>query len=261
MKLIETVIEIAMGAGEILKKGFGSTFTIESKTEKQDLVTSYDHASQDWIIQQIKKAFPSHTFLAEEKGIKADPSKEFIWIIDPLDGTVNFAHEIPFYAVSLAVAKEKDIICGVVFCPTIGELFVAEKGSGAFLGKRKLAVTKKASLETAFMATGFPYDIAKNPLHCIERFGKMTKKGIPIRRLGVASLDISYVAAGRFDAFWEVGLHPWDMAAAKLILEEAGGKLTHYDGKPHQIFSYSTCLATNGYIHEEMVSYLKEDLI
>ncbi|NGX60507.1 MAG: Inositol-1-monophosphatase [Chlamydiae bacterium] len=261
MNLIEVAKHVAKGAGEILKEGFGTSFQIESKEGKQNLVTEYDVASQKWIIEEIKKTFPTHTFLAEEKNIHDEPSDEILWIIDPLDGTVNFAHEVPFFAVSIAAAKGREIVAGCVYNPMLDELFFAEKGSGAFLGNRKLSVTKRDSLENAFVATGFPYNINENPLHCIDRFGKILEKGTPIRRLGAASLDICYVAAGRFDVFWEVGLHPWDMAAGKLILEEAEGKVSHYDGSPHQIFSYSTFLGTNELLHDEMVDMLKEDLL
>lgn len=260
MNLIDLASEVAQGAGEILKKGFGTSFEIKTKKNRQDLVTEFDQKSQDWILKQIKKKFPAHQFLAEENVTPARPIEEILWIIDPLDGTVNFAHEIPFYAVSIAAAKAGEILCGAVFCPPLNELFRAEKGKGAFLENRKLQVTQRKSLDSSLLSTGFPYNVAENPYQCLERFEKMARKGIPIRRLGVASLDICYIAAGRFDVFWEAGLHPWDMAAAKIILEEAGGKITHYDGTPHQIFPYSTCLATNGLLHDEMVSYLKEDV-
>lgn len=260
VELLDLAKELVVGAGKILMEGFGTQFKIESKEGRQNLVTEYDNSSQEWIIQEIKKVFPSHNILAEEGDIKSKPSEEILWIIDPLDGTVNYAHEIPFFAVSIAAAREKEILCGAVHCPTTGELFFAEKGKGAFLGDRKISVTKRKTLDYALLATGFPYNITENPLHCIERFSKMLHKGVPIRRLGVASLDIVYVGAGRFDAFWEVGLEPWDIAAGKIILEEAGGRMTHYDGSEHQIFSYSTCVATNGLLHPEMISYLKEDL-
>lgn len=260
MNLLTVAKEVAVSAGDILKKGFGTSFKIDSKEGKQNLVTEYDNAAQDWIILQIKKAFPSHTFLAEEGDIKDTPTDEIHWIIDPLDGTVNFAHEIPFFAVSIAAAKGNEILCGCVYNPMLDELFYAEKGQGAYLGSRKLSVTKRTNIESALTATGFPYNAHENPHHCIERFGKMVQAGIPIRRLGVAALDLCYVAAGRFDLFWEVALQPWDMAAGKLIVEEAGGTVTHYDGTKRQIYSYSSILASNGHLHQEMVSLLKEDI-
>lgn len=260
MQLLDIAKNVALGAGKILMEGFGTRFKIEEKGGRQNLVTEYDRASQEWIIKEIKKTFPSHTFLAEEDQITSKPSDKIMWIIDPLDGTVNYAHELPFFAVSIAAARGKELLCGAVYCPTTDELFYAEKGSGAYLGNKKISVTKRKSLDSALLATGFPYNVSENPLHCIERFSKMLQKGVPMRRLGAASLDIAYVAAGRFDAFWEVGLEPWDIAAGKIILEEAGGKMTHYDGSIHKIFSYTTCVATNGFLHPEMVSYLKEDM-
>lgn len=260
MNLIQLAEEVILEAGEILKKGFGTSFQIQSKGERHNLVTEYDRAAQKFILERIKKTFPSHSFLAEEDNIKSAPSETILWIVDPLDGTVNFAHEIPFYGISIAAAKGSEILCAAVYCPTLEELFLAEKGSGAYLGKKKLFVTAQTNLEDSLLGTGFPYNVSENPLHCIDRFAKMISRGIPVRRLGVASLDICYVAAGRFDVFWEVGLHPWDIAGGKLILEESGGKMTHYDGSAHQIFSYATCLATNGHLHQKMVSLLKEDL-
>ncbi|NGX37575.1 MAG: Inositol-1-monophosphatase [Chlamydiae bacterium] len=260
MDLLTTAKKAALEAGDLLKQGFGTSFQIESKEGKQNLVTEYDLSSQKLIVEILKGAFPTHHFLAEEGDLKQMPSDEILWIIDPLDGTVNFAHNIPLFAVSIAAARGNEILAGVIYQPLLDELFASEKGSGAYLGKNRLQVTDQKNLEEAFTATGFPYDAYKNPMHCIERFGKMVAKGIPIRRLGVASIDLAYVAMGRFDLFWEVGLHPWDMAAGKLLIEEAGGKVTHYDGSPHQIYSYLPILASNGHLHEIMVDYLKEDL-
>jgi len=258
VNLIDLAKEVALEAGELLQRGFGTSFHIESKEGAQNLVTEYDHASQKLIIDRIHSAFPSHHFLAEEGDVHALPEDEILWIIDPLDGTVNYAHQIPLYGISIAAAKGKEIITGVIYNPTLDELFTVEKGSGAFLGEKRISVTDCTSTDQALFATGFPYNIKENPLHCIETFSKIVAKGIPIRRMGVASLDLAYVAAGRFDAFWEVGLHPWDMAAGKLLVEEAGGKVTHYDGSDHQIFDYLPIIATNGHLHATMVSYLRE---
>lgn len=251
----------AMEAGDLLTSGFGTHFHISSKEGKQNLVTEYDEASQKLIIEKIKGFFPDHSFLAEEgDAAKTRPTDQILWIIDPLDGTVNYAHGIPIFAVSIAAARGKEIISGVVYHPMSGELFIAQKGFGSYLNGKKISVTKTDSLDRALLATGFPYDVDKNPLQCIDRFTKMVKMGLPVRRLGVASLDMAYVAAGRFDIFWEVGLHPWDMAAGKLLIEEAGGKVTHYDGTEHQIYSYLPILASNGLLHDKMSEFLKEDL-
>ena len=165
------------------------------------------------------------------------------WIIDPLDGTVNFAHNIPVFSVSIAACVDGVIVSGVVFHPMAQELFVAEKGKGAYLNAKSISVSKTSDLKNALLATGFPYDVDKDPLNCVEKFAKMQLKGVPVRRLGSAAIDLAYVAAGRWDAYWEVGLHPWDMAAGKLLVEEAGGAISHWDGAPHEIFGYSTMLA------------------
>ncbi len=258
--LLDIAKETALEAGELLKKGFGTSFQIDSKEGKQNLVTEYDLGSQKLILKKLQAAFPSHHFLAEEEGVSDTPSDEILWIIDPLDGTVNFAHDIPIFSVSIAAAKGNEILCGVVYHPMQDELFVTEKGSGAFLGENKLSVTTRTSLESALIVTGFPYNAHENPLHCIDRFAKMISLGVPVRRLGSAALDLAYVAAGRFDLFWEVGLHPWDMAAGKLLVEEAGGIVSHYDGSPHRIYDYLPLLASNGHLHDLMLSYLQEDI-
>ncbi len=259
MNPIEIAKEVALGAGELLKKGFGTSFEIDTKEGSQNLVTEYDNASQTFIIDQLQKAFPSHHFLAEEGSVLSPPDDGFLWIIDPLDGTVNFAHQIPFFGVSIALAKGREVIAGVVYNPILDELFVAEKGSGTFLRDQQIFVTSSTTTERAMFATGFPYNVKENPHQCIETFAKIVKTGTPIRRMGVASLDLAYVAAGRFDAFWEVLLQPWDMAAGKLLVEEAKGKVTHFDGSEHQIFCYAPLLATNGHLHQSMLSYLQDE--
>lgn len=261
MSLLSTAKEVALEAGALLKEGFGTHFKIEEKEGKQNLVTEYDIASQKLIIKRLSETFPSHTFLAEEENVSDHPSDEIQWIIDPLDGTVNFAHGIPIFAVSIAAAQGGEIVAGVVYHPMQDELFIAEKGGGAYLGNKKLQVTQRKTLERALLVTGFPYNAHENPLGCIDRFAAMVKQGVPVRRLGCASIDLAYVAAGRFDLFWEVGLHPWDIAAGKLLVEEAGGKVTTYDGSKHPIFDYIPILASNGRLHEAMVQQLKEDLV
>ena len=261
MNLLETAKEVALEAGALLKKGFGTHFKMDTKeVGRQNLVTEYDIASQKLILDRMSKAFPSHHFLAEEGNVKAPPSDEILWIIDPLDGTVNFAHGVPIFAVSIAAARGKEILAGVVYHPMLGELFLCERGSGAYCGEKRLFVTARKTFENTLLGTGFPYNIDENPLDCIGRFGKMAKRGIPLRRLGCASIDLAYVAAGRYDLFWEVGLEPWDIAAGKLLVEEAGGKVTQYDGSEHPLYPYISILASNGHLHDQMVELLKEDL-
>ena len=254
-------MEAALNAGELLLTGFGTKYSISSKEGSQNLVTEYDLSSQKLIISILQKQFPDHQFLGEEdKEITKIDRAKIVWIIDPLDGTVNFARSIPVFSVSIAAALGTDILTGVVYYPSMNELFIAEKNQGAYLNGERIAVSKRNSFETAFMATGFPYNVTEDPLNCVERFASIAKKGIPIRRLGSAAIDLSYVAAGRFDAFWEVGLHPWDLAAGKLLIEEAGGKVTHYNGASHKIYGYHPVLATNGVLHQKMVEILKQDV-
>jgi myo-inositol-1(or 4)-monophosphatase len=257
--LTVVAIHAALRAAELLKRGFGTSFEISSKKGIQNLVTEYDKAAEELIISTIHGRFPDHSFLAEESGSSGTENSSVVWIIDPLDGTVNFAHHIPHFSVSIAASVNKEIISGVVCQPMLGELFVAEKGEGAFLNGRPLHVTSTSDFEHAILATGFPYNVHENPLKCVDRFCEMTKLGVPIRRLGSAAIDLAYVAAGRFDAYWEVSLHPWDMAAGKLLVEEAGGKVTHYDGTPHRIFHYDTLVASNGVLHQKMIASLRGD--
>lgn len=255
-KFLEVAIEAALEAGDLLKKGFGTHFGISSKEGNQNLVTEYDHRSQDMILKRLRGQFPSHYFLAEEDPHAKINTQEVVWLIDPLDGTVNFAHSIPFFAISIAVAVQKEIVAGVVYHPLGNELFTAYKGNGAHLNGRKIKVTKTSRLQDALLTTGFPYNVKENPEHCVDQFIEIIKLGVPIRRLGAAALDLSYVAAGRFDGFWEIGLHPWDMAAGKLFVEEAGGRVSHYDGSPHRIFGYFPTVATNGALHDLLIEKL-----
>lgn len=256
-EFLVVAIEAALEAGELLKKGFGTHFGIFLKEGKRNLVTDYDRLSQEMILKKLRSHFPTHYFLAEEDPKAKINTREVVWLIDPLDGTVNFAHSIPFFAVSIAVAVHGEIVAGVVYHPLGNELFTASKGNGAHLNGLPLTVSKTKKLQEGLLATGFPYNVDENPLHCIEQFSEMARLGIPIRRLGVAALDLSYVAAGRFDGFWEVGLHPWDMAAGKLLVEEAGGRVSHFDGSPHRIFGYFPTVATNGHLHAQLIEKLK----
>jgi myo-inositol-1(or 4)-monophosphatase len=249
--------DIALSAGDLLRKGFGSQYKISSKEGKQNLVTEYDRASENLIVRAIKSRYPNHSIIAEESGYYIQKNSQVTWIVDPLDGTVNFAHGIPIFSISIAIVIDREIVCGVVYQPMTKELFSAQKQQGAFLNSQLLKVSPTLKIDQALLATGFPYDIDKNPMHCIERFAEILKIGVPIRRLGSAAIDLAYVAAGRFDGFWEVGLNSWDVAAGILLVKEAGGMVTHYDGTEHQIFGYYPLLATNKHLHSTMVSYLQ----
>lgn len=256
-RLTNVAILAAQQAGEILKKAFNSPYQITFKEGRHNLVTQYDTEIENLIIAFIKKHFPEHNFLAEEGGQQGDSIEDILWIIDPIDGTVNFAHNIPLFSISIAASFRGQILSGVVYNPMTSELFVAEKNNGAYLNGTPIAVSKTEVLADGMLATGFPYFVHENPLNCIDHFVSFTKLGVPIRRLGSAALDMAYVAAGRFDAFWEVSLKPWDFAAGKLLIEEAGGLVTNYVKEDVLITKSSPILASNKYLHDQMLQHLK----
>lgn len=249
-------IEAALQAGSLLKQGFGTHFAVRSKEGIHNLVTEYDHRSEKLIIDFLKKETPQAHFLAEESGLSRGTEEGLTWIIDPLDGTVNFAHKIPMFAVSIAAEKNGEVISGVVYHPLVHELFVAEKGKGAFLNGQKLSVSSVSTLPESILSTGFPYNLVENPMQCIDHFIDILRLGIPIRRLGAATLDLAYTAAGRVEGFFEVSLAPWDCAAGKLLVEEAGGRVSSWDDLPFDIRSYRPVLASNGRIHGACSSIL-----
>jgi myo-inositol-1(or 4)-monophosphatase len=251
----QTAIEAAQKAGDLLREGFGSIFTISSKSTVHDLVTEFDLRSESIIIDIIRERFPQHQILTEETGHHASDS-DFTWIIDPLDGTVNFAHGIPIFCVSIAAKQGDDILCGVIYSPMTEEMFIAEKDHGASVNDKSCKVSQQNSLKNAFLVTGFPYSVKENPGHCIDHFSHMVGMGIPIRRLGSAALDLAYVAAGRFDGFWEISLQPWDMAAGALLVKEAGGIIMDYSGNDIDFTKQSSIIAGNF----EIVQTLKQEI-
>ncbi|MFP4528224.1 MAG: inositol monophosphatase family protein [Candidatus Kapaibacterium sp.] len=248
-KFADIALAAALRAGDELKKGFGTAFEIGSKEGRNNLVTEYDHRSEEIIIDYIKREFPDHKFLAEESGISGKESEETVrWVIDPLDGTVNYAHGIPIFCISIAAEYNGELLNGLIYQPLSGELFVARRGQGATLNGKKLQVSDNDDFSRSFLVTGFPYNASENPCNCIDLFVEVIQRGIPVRRLGAAALDLAYVAAGRFDGFWEIDLKPWDVAAGTLIVREAGGLVTQYDSDDFHIFDNSI-LATNGILH------------
>lgn len=245
----------ALLAGNLLREGFGSSFGIANKEGRHNLVTEYDHRSEEAIIACIGAEFPDHSFLAEESG-ESGGGAAVRWIIDPLDGTVNFAHSIPIFCVSIAAEAAGEVVCGVIFQPLLGELFTAVRGGGAFLNGKRLNVSRTAALNDAMLVTGFPYNVSSNPDNCIDHFSAFLRVGIPIRRLGSAALDLAYTAAGRFDGFWEARLNPWDVAAGALMVREAGGVVTDYDEREYRLGN-GRIAASNGLIHREMLGILQ----
>ncbi len=252
----QAAVEAAMQAGEILRQGFGTHFSITSKTfGTQNLVTEYDHRSEKIILELLKARFPASHFLAEESG-ETGKHASLLWIVDPLDGTVNFAHQIPCFCISIAAAVDGEVISGVIYQPITNELFVGEKRRGAFCNEKRLQVSKVKTLKESLLATGFPYNTSENPKGCIDHFSDILRLGIPIRRLGSAAIDLCYTAAGRYEGYFEVSLAPWDCAAGVLILQEAGGKVTGWDQTPFDLHAYQPMLATNGLIHNALSEVL-----
>jgi myo-inositol-1(or 4)-monophosphatase len=250
-------MELALMAGDILKKGFDLPFKKHNKEGVHNLVTEFDLKSESAIISTIKKKYPKASILSEEAGNDSIES-QMRWIIDPLDGTVNFAHHIPFFSVNIAIQMDLETITAVTFSPMTEELFVAEKGKGSFLNGQKIGISETKDINKAILATGFPYNLTNNPEKCIDRFLDIIKTGIPIRRLGSAALDLAYLAAGRFDGYWETNLGPWDCAPGVLLIEEAKGKVTDWKGSPFKLSSYNTLVGSNNKIHETLIDILKK---
>ena len=253
--MIEDIIDLSKQAGSLIREGFGKQFKVDFKTNKINLVTEIDTASEKLITDFIKKKFPSHNILAEESG-ETNNSSEYLWVIDPLDGTTNFAHGLPIFAVSIGLQKNGETIAGVVYDVMQDIIYSAEKGSGATANSVKRKVSENNNLQHSLLVTGFPYNIKENPDKALERFTTLSKKSRGIRRLGSAAIDFCYVATGVFDGFWEVHLNPWDICAGNLIVEEAGGIVTDFDGKPIDIFT-KRILCTNRKIHQKMIEVMK----
>src|SRR5687767_402968 len=255
--MLNFAIETAREAGQILLEKFGRKINVSFKGDI-NLVTEADLASEKFIIEKISTHYPKHAILAEESGesaIKVDGANSWKWIIDPLDGTTNFAHGYPCFCVTIALEHDGEIVIGVTFDPTRDELFAAERGRGATLNGKPIRVSTTDILGDSLIVTGFPYDFKQrtNFARHLTDF-LMTARGV--RRDGSAAIDMAYVACGRFDGFWEEGLNPWDVAAGKLLIEEAGGVVTYYDGSKFNIYKPPIC-ASNGAIHSQMLEVLR----
>lgn len=258
--LKEVMFKAADAAAAIQLEYFETDFEIGRKRDYSDLVTEVDKKCEAKIIETIHASFPEHNVLGEEGGDQHKTS-DYVWIVDPIDGTVNYAHSVPIFCVSIAVEYKGEVILGIVYSPKINEKFYAEKGGGAFLNHKQLNVSDIDQLKDSLLVTGFPYGSKDNYDHCIDHFVNFIKLGLPIRRLGSAALDICYLAAGRFEAFWEVNLNAWDVAAGYLILLEAGGKVTDFKGGNYTVYD-KQILASNGRnVHNEMIEVLKKAYI
>lgn len=245
----ETLLKAIKEAGALILKHFNGPFAVSHKDGVNNLVTEVDQASERLITSIIRDAYPGHGIIGEEYGAHEIQSR-YKWIIDPIDGTVNYAHGIPLCCISIGLMEDETMILGAVYNPMMNELFFAEKGKGATLNDLPIKVSEKSDFEKVFLVTGFPYHFpeGKNPFSIFER---MVTSGIPVRRLGSAALDLCWVACGRFDGFWEYNLNAWDIAAGYLIVEEAGGKVTDFRNNPYTVWDKET-LATNGKIHEPL---------
>jgi myo-inositol-1(or 4)-monophosphatase len=254
---LEIATKAAKTAGKFLKQSVGNIKEIRQKYgQEKNLVTEIDKKSEKMIIEMVRTSFPDHSILAEEGGDGSESRPaEFKWIIDPLDGTTNFTHGFPVFCVSIGIEVEGKLQYGVIYDPNFDELFTAERGKGAYLNGNRVKVSKVNSLKQGLLVTGFPYNIVENPDHAVEHFTNFLMKAQAVRRMGSAALDLAYLACGRFDGFWEVALHPWDVAAGVLMVEEAGGRITDFSGAPYSIYN-KQLLSSNGLVHDEMKTVL-----
>lgn len=253
-KLLSVAVQAAKAAGALQKKGFGKKHNIQFKGEI-NLVTEVDKACEKKIVSIISKAFPDHDFLTEEFGAHNKKS-DYKWIIDPLDGTTNYAHAFPSFCVSIGLEYQGEVVLGVVFNPIHNELFTGIKGQGAWLNGKRIHVSAITELKRSLLGTGFAYNVQvvkNNNLNHLENF---LKRAQGIRRMGAAAIDICYVACGRLEGFWEMELWPWDIAAGCLILSEAGGATSMFDGSPLDLYG-KQIICSNAKIHKDMVKVVK----
>ena len=254
-ELLNLARDAALEAGALLKNGYNHPHCIDYKGTV-DLVTEMDRASEKLIIDKIKNRYPHHRFHAEESAGGEIPQAEYLWFIDPLDGTTNYAHNLPIFSVTLALRYQGEIVLGAINPPLLGEFYWAVKGRGAFRNEEAIKVSLETRLEHALLGTGIPYDIRENPERILDNFGRFSLASQGVRRPGTASIDLAYLACGRYDGFWEEGLKPWDVASGILLIEEAGGKISGFNGEPYQM-GQRDFLASNGFLHGEMLNSIK----
>lgn len=251
--LLENAKDLAYAAGRILRDKLHTDFSVEHKGEI-DLITDADKASEKLLVTAITKAFPKHAILAEEGGKIGNQDTDHLWLLDPLDGTTNYAHRFPYFSVSIALLEIGKPIIGVVYNPITDEMFAAESGYGAWLNDHSIKTSKTNSLKESLLCTGFPYDM-RQPNNNTENYTKMVKQTQGVLRLGSAALDLCQVAAGRLDGFWEMELKPWDMAAGALIVQEAGGTISGINGQRFDLYS-GEIVASNGILHDMLLKQL-----
>jgi len=253
-----TALNIALDAGKILLRNYGRIRSIHHKgSDAINLVTDIDKKSEAFIVKNLLKKFPDHQILAEE-GSLSKTSSPYKWIIDPIDGTTNFAHGFPFFCVSIGLEIDREVAFGIVYAPMLRELFVAERKKGATLNGKRIHVSAESRLGRSLLATGFPYDVRVARRNNLNYFSSFIKKARAIRRAGSAAIDLCYVACGRFDGFWEMKLAPWDLAAATLMVEEAGGKVTNFSGRKLNLYDGDDTVASNGKIHSQLLRIIQK---
>jgi myo-inositol-1(or 4)-monophosphatase len=253
--ILQTTEAIARKAGTVLREGYGNVHHIQHKGVI-DLVTEFDKRSEDIVISSIQQNFPDHAILAEESGHHKTIS-EYQWVVDPLDGTTNFAHGIPVFSVSIGLLRNNSPIVGVVYDPLRNEMFSAEVGQGATLNNNPIYVSSQSDLAEAILSTGFPYDIRTSPRNNLAQFAQFQLRTQSVRHLGSAALDCAWTAMGRLDGYWEFGVKPWDVAAGALIVCEAGGRVSSVD-RDEDFLSRDSILVSNSLLHEQMLRVLSK---
>jgi myo-inositol-1(or 4)-monophosphatase len=248
-------VELAKEAGQVLMDYFERRLAVKSKSSEIDLVTEADIASEKLIVEAIRERYPEHSILSEE-GSGQEQTGEFLWLVDPLDGTVNYAHGYPVFSVTIALQHEGETVLGVTYDPMQDELFWAEKHQGAYCNGRSLSVSGTDSLRRSLLATGFAYARASIEDNNLAEFGRIMPQVQGVRRAGSAALDMAYVAAGRLDGYWEFHLSPWDWAVGDVLVREAGGRISDVSGQPWRLRS-GNIVASNGLLHEELLAALK----
>ncbi|MBI1848629.1 MAG: inositol monophosphatase [Candidatus Rokubacteria bacterium] len=249
-------IDAARSAGRLLLSQLVGARRIDYKTSPTNLVTEMDRRAEALILDALARAFPDDAVLAEESGPRAGTSGRR-WLVDPLDGTTNYAHGVPVFGVSIALETAGRAVLGVIYDPSLDELYVAERGGGAWLGDQRLAVSRTETLNESLLTTGFPYDIRTNDDNNLREYAVFSRRARAVRRIGSAVIDLAWVAAGRYDAYWELTLGPWDVAGGGLLVEEAGGRVTGIHGEPLDL-DRPTLIASNGRIHDAILATLKE---
>ena len=251
----EVAVAAARRAGALLRAHVGAARAVSVKSSPINLVTEVDRQAEALIVETIRDRFPHHAVLGEEGGAQGGGTHR--WIIDPIDGTTNFVHGLPIFSVSIGLEVEGRIRIGVVYDPSLDECFVAERGAGAYLGERRLAVSATTALDASLLATGFPYDVRDSPDNNLAEYAAFTRQNRSVRELGSAAITLAWVAAGRLDGYWELVLGPWDVAAGWLLVEEAGGRVTDLAGGPLDLGAPAV-LASNGHIHAAMLAVLRK---